>query len=210
MSTPDLLVTEPAGEPAGTLLLAHGAGAPMDSATLEAAAAALAGQGVHVVRFEFPYMAARRTGSRRPPPKAETLVDDYRAAVDATLARFGGPLLIGGKSLGGRVSVLAAGTVLDSRVLGVVVYGYPFHPPGKPEATRLAPLSDCRLPVTILQGSRDPFGTAEDVAAYPLPATVTVRWFEDGDHDLKPRKASGRTLSGHLETAAAVVRRLFA
>jgi uncharacterized protein len=94
-------------EPQATILLADGAGAPMDSASMTAAAQALAAAGLGVARFEFGYMARRRTeGGRKPPPRAETLVPEYRAAVAAIDARR--PLIIGGKSMGGRVASMVA------------------------------------------------------------------------------------------------------
>src|SRR5882757_11582826 len=96
---PDFLIDGPA-DARIAILLAHGAGAPMDSASMAAAAGALAGAGFRVARFEFAYMAARRSGRRKPPPRAETLIPEYRAAVDALGAA--GPLIIGGKSMGGR------------------------------------------------------------------------------------------------------------
>jgi predicted alpha/beta-hydrolase family hydrolase len=198
---PDLLVSAPA-DPAATLLLAHGAGAAMDSPAMAGFAAALVEAGLRVVRFEFSYMAARRSGARKPPPKAEGLVPEFVAALDDTLARFPGPVLIGGKSMGGRIAVMAAGAPLDPRVLAVAVYGYPFHPPSDPEKTRLAPLLAARLPVLIAQGTRDPFGGRDDVGTYALPPSVSVRWFEDGDHDLAPRKASGFTQEDHWRSAA--------
>nr|WP_126541900.1 alpha/beta family hydrolase [Oharaeibacter diazotrophicus] len=199
---PALLVDAPV-VPRGTLVLAHGAGAPMDSAWMASATAALVEAGLRVVRFEFPYMAARRDGARRPPPKADSLVPAWRAALDVVLARFDGPVLIGGKSLGGRVATMTAADPLDPRVVGVVALGYPFHPPGAPEKLRLAPLAAARLPVTIVQGERDPFGNRVEVAGYDLPAGVAIRWCADGDHDLAPRRASGHTLAGHLATATA-------
>lgn len=203
----DCLVTEAVGDrPAATLLLAHGAGAPMDSAPLSALAASLAEAGLRVVRYEFPYMAARRTGARRPPPKAETLVPACTAALDRVLAAVGGPVLLAGKSLGGRVSVMAAGGALPDRVRGVVVFGYPFHPPDKPEATRLQPFQSAGLPVLVLQGTRDPFGTRDEVAGYTLPPAVRLTWLEDGDHDLKPRRASGFTADGHRRAVASAAR----
>ncbi|WP_095407338.1 alpha/beta fold hydrolase [Mongoliimonas terrestris] len=203
----DVLVTEAVGGPAvATLLFAHGAGAPMDSAAMTAFAGAFADAGLRVVRYEFPYMAARRSGSKRPPPKAETLVPACAAALAQLLATVDGPVLLAGKSLGGRVSVLTAGDALDARVRGVVAIGYPFHPPAKPEATRLVPLQTACLPVLVLQGTRDPFGTCEEVADYALPEAVSLTWFEDGDHDLKPRRTSGFTADDHRRAAATVVR----
>ena len=199
---PDLLRTSPPESVAGTLLLAHGAGAPMDSAWMEALAAALTAEGLAVARFEFAYMAARRTGARKPPPRAETLVAEYRAALATLLAEVEGPVLIGGKSLGGRVATMLAAETLDRRVVAVVAFGYPFHPPGAPDQLRLAPLAASRLPVLIHQGTRDPFGSETEVAGYDLGPGAVVRWYGDGDHDLAPRKASGHSLAGHLASAA--------
>lgn len=213
MTGPDLLVSEPTDSPLGTLLFAHGAGGPMDSDAMNRFAAAVVAERVRVVRFEFPYMAARRTGARKPPPKAETLIPAYRAALVATRGRFDGPLVMGGKSLGGRVAVMTAADLegqTERSPLAVFVLGYPFHPPGKLEATRLAPLNAARLPVVICQGTRDPFGTRDEVGGYPLPATVAIRWMEDGDHDLRPRRASGFSWADHIAAAAGVVRGLLA
>ena len=199
---PGFLLSGPDGA-STTLLLAHGAGAPMDSDWMNAMAAALAGQGVRTVRFEFAYMAARRAGQRKPPPRAERLLDEYRAAVDAVQPQ--GRLLIGGKSLGGRVaSMVADGLYEAGKAAGLVCLGYPFHPPGSPEKLRTAHLRGLRCPALICQGTRDPFGTREEVAGYDLSAAVAIRWFE-GDHDLKPRKADGVTPAENLAQAAAAV-----
>jgi predicted alpha/beta-hydrolase family hydrolase len=186
-----------------TLLLAHGAGAPMDSDWMNTMAAKLAGQGIRVARFEFAYMAARRPGQRKPPPRAERLLDEYRTAVDALAPQ--GRLLIGGKSLGGRVASMVADDLHRAgKVAGLVCLGYPFHPPGSPEKLRTAHLAALRCPALICQGTRDPFGTREEVAGYDLSAAITLHWFE-GDHDLKPRKADGVTLDDNLGQAASVV-----
>lgn len=170
-----------------TLLLAHGAGAAMDSAPMTLFATAFAEQGIRVVRFEFGYMAARRDGKRKPPPRADKLVPEYMAAV-AELDAVG-KLLIGGKSMGGRVATMAADDLsAKGAIAGVVCLGYPFHPPGKPDALRTHHMESLKTPCLICQGTRDPFGTKEEVPAYNLSPAVEVRWFEDGDHDLKPRK----------------------
>jgi len=186
-----------------TLLLAHGAGAPMDSASLNATAKALATAGIRVARFEFGYMAARRTGTRRPPPKAETVISEYVAAVD-DLGPTPGPLLIGGKSMGGRVASMAADALFDAgRIAGLVCLGYPFHPPGKPTQLRTAHLKGLRTPTLIVQGTRDEFGIPAEVETYDLSPQIDLLWLEDGDHDLKPRKAiSGFTTAQHLATLA--------
>ncbi|WP_407048414.1 alpha/beta family hydrolase [Methyloraptor flagellatus] len=200
----DFLWTE-AADPIGTMLLAHGSGAAMDSPFLEKLAAALAGEGLSVARFEFPYMALRRKdGRRRPPPKAETLVDGFRATIEAVLAdpRCVGRLLIGGKSMGGRVSAMVGGTELPERVAGVVAYGYPFHPPGQPDELRLAPLEGLRLPALVLQGERDEFGARAEVEGYAIPSGVTIEYIEDGSHDFGPRGQSPATLKGNILHAA--------
>ena len=186
-----------------TLLLAHGAGAPMDSASLNATAKALAAANLRVARFEFGYMAARRTGTRRPPPKAETVIPEYIAAVD-DLGPTPGPLLISGKSMGGRVASMAADALYDARrIAGLVCLGYPFHPPGKPTQLRTAHLKGLRTPTLIVQGTRDEFGVPPEVETYDLSPQIELLWLEDGDHDLKPRKAiSGFTTAQHLQTLA--------
>jgi predicted alpha/beta-hydrolase family hydrolase len=187
------------------LLLAHGAGAPMDAATMTAAARALAAAGLRVVRFEFGYMAARRTGGRRPPPRAETVMPEYLAAVAAL--GTGPPLVIGGKSMGGRVASMVADDLhRDGRVAGLVCLGYPFHPPGRPDQLRTAHLARLATPALIVQGTRDPFGTRDEVEGYALSPAIEILWLEDGDHDLRPRQAvSGFTAARHLATMAARV-----
>jgi predicted alpha/beta-hydrolase family hydrolase len=186
-----------------TILLAHGAGGAMDSPAMNAIAKALAESGFRVARFEFGYMAARRAGARKPPPRAETLNPEYRAAIDALAAP--GPLIIGGKSMGGRVASMIADEARDSgHVAGLLCLGYPFHPPDKPDQLRTAHLKTIKIPTLIVQGTRDPFGTREDVGAYSLSPCIELLWLEDGDHDLKPRKSvSGFTAADHLRTMAA-------
>lgn len=201
MSKP-FLFTGPDDAPV-TLLFAHGSGAPMDSPAMNAAAAALSAEGLRVARFEFSYMAARRTeGSRRPPPKAETLNPEFRAAVAALGAT--GRLVIGGKSMGGRVASMVADDLhREGLVAGLLCLGYPFHPPEKPTQLRTAHLLGITVPTLICQGTRDPFGTREEVPGYSLPERIRILWLEDGDHDLKPRKSiSGFSAADHLSTMA--------
>jgi uncharacterized protein len=189
-----------------TMLLAHGAGAPMDSSAMRAVSRALVAVGFRVARFEFAYMADRRGGVRRPPPKAERLQDEYRQAV-ADL-NCSGPLIIGGKSMGGRVASMVANELYDEgTIAGLLCLGYPFHPPAKPQQLRTAHLEHLRTPALICQGTRDPFGTQEEVASYTLPDRIEMLWLEDGDHDLKPRKTiSGFTAADHLNTVADATR----
>jgi predicted alpha/beta-hydrolase family hydrolase len=183
------------------LVLAHGAGAPMDSASLEALARGLAAEGLRVARFEFPYMRARRTeGRQRPPDREPVLLDTWRAVV----AELGGAgqLFIGGKSMGGRMASMIADEV---GARGLVCLGYPFHPPGKPERTRTAHLEHLRTPALVVQGTRDAFGTPEDVEGYTLSPAIRLVWLEDGDHSFKPRASSGRTEKQNLQEAIATV-----
>ena len=181
-----------------TFLLAHGAGAPMDSPWMNSFAERLAAKNIRTVRFEFAYMAARRTGERKPPPRAETLIAEYRAAIEA----LGGKPVIGGKSMGGRVaSMLADELFADRQIAGLVCLGYPFHPPGQPDKLRTAHLESLKTPALICQGARDPFGTREEVSGYRLSPKIELHWLEDGDHDFRPRKASGLTTGGNLDAA---------
>ena len=199
----NLLIDGPE-DAAATLMLAHGAGAPMNSASMTAAAKALAAEGVRVVRFDFAYMAARRQGIRKPPPKAEKVMPEYVAALEA-LGPVRGPLFIGGKSMGGRVASMVADDLFaEGRIAGLVCLGYPFHPPGKPEQLRTAHLEGLKTPALIVQGTRDEFGTRDEVAGYALAPGIELLWLEDGDHDLKPRKSvSGFSAADHLQTMAA-------
>ena len=196
------------GDAAVTILLAHGAGAPMDSTSMTAAALALAGVGFRVARFEFGYMAARRTADgRKPPPRAETLNPEYRAAVAELGAQ--GTLVIGGKSMGGRVASMVADDLhAEGKIAGLLCLGYPFHPPGKPEQLRTRHLADLKTPALICQGTRDEFGTRDEVSRYALSDRIELLWLEDGDHDLKPRKTvSGFSTADHLKTLAEAVAR---
>ena len=189
-----------------TILLAHGAGAPMDSPSLTGTAKALAGSGFRVARFEFGYMAGRRADAgRKPPPRAENLNPEYIAAVGALDAR--GPLIIGGKSMGGRVASMVADDLFASRkIRGLLCLGYPFHPPAKPEQLRTRHLASLKTPTLIVQGTRDEFGTRQEVSAYTLSPAIEILWLEDGDHDLKPRKGvSGFSSADHLKTMAEAV-----
>ena len=162
----------------------------------------LATRGLRTARFEFPYMAMRRTGDRRPPPDRLPLLLAAWRTVVAALGRD--QVVVGGKSMGGRVASLLAAEMVEANapVRGVVCLGYPFHPPGRePGANRIEHLARMATPTLILQGTRDPFGTAADVAGYELSPAVRVHWLEDGDHDLKPRHASGRDWRANRDEA---------
>lgn len=179
------------------LVLAHGAGAPMDSPFMETIAKGVAKSGIRVVRFEFPYMAARRSGGKRGAPDREpVLLDAWRRVI----AKLGDPgrLVIGGKSMGGRIASMVAD---EAKVAGVVCLGYPFHPPGNPDRTRTKHLETLRTPALILQGTRDSFGKPDEVSRYKLSRKIKVEWLEDGDHSFKPRASSGTTEEQNLNRA---------
>jgi hypothetical protein len=185
---------------ARSLLLAHGAGAPSDSDFMNFMAAALAKQGIRVGRFEFPYMEKRRDdGKRRPPDREPILRETFQQA----LSEFdnGTPCLIGGKSMGGRIATMVAADA-EVEAAGVVCLGYPFHPTGRPEKLRVAHLANLTVPTLIVQGARDPFGNMEEYHTFGVQnSRIEMCWLADGNHDLKPRKASGVTHEEHLQTA---------
>jgi predicted alpha/beta-hydrolase family hydrolase len=179
-----------------TIAMAHGAGAPMDSEFMQVFAESLGNLDIRVVRFEFPYMAKRREdGRRRPPDRAPALLDVWRN-IAAELDPDG--LVVAGKSMGGRIASMIADEV---GAAGLICVGYPFHPPGKPDKLRTEHLETLMTPALILQGERDPFGRREEVGGYALSKSIAVEFLPDGDHDLKPRKASGRTRAANWAEA---------
>lgn len=185
-------------ESAPRLVLAHGAGAPMDSELLASVARRLAERGVRVFRFEFPYMRRRReSGSCRPPDRLPVLEAEWRDVV----AELGDPrtLVIGGHSMGGRIASRVAD---ELGVAGLVCLSYPFHPPKRPDKLRTAHLEELRTPALFLQGERDPFGTPGEIAGYDLSPAIEISYLPDGDHSLKPRKRSGYSHASHLSAAA--------
>ena len=207
MESPPLLLDGPDDAPL-TIVLAHGAGAPMDSTFMAAFAEELAAEGYRAARFEFPDMAERRrTGTKKPPDRAHVLLDTWRAVI----GELGGDgLVIGGKSMGGRIASMNAAEMEDAGtgVRGLVCLGYPFHGPGRPmNPDRLAHLENLKTPALICQGARDTLGNAEDVAGYALSPAISVHWLEDGDHGFKPRQASELTEDGNWRSAiGAIVR----
>ena len=183
-----------------TVVLAHGAGQGMDAPFMTGFAHGLVQFGLRVARFEFPYMAARRHGSRRPPDREPVLLDSWRRVIAALAPPQ--RLVIGGKSLGGRVASLIAD---EAGVKGLVCLGYPFHPPRRPERLRTAHLRTLNTPTLILQGERDPFGTREDVADYSLSSVIRLHWLADGDHSFAPRKRTRRTKEENWTEAIAAI-----
>jgi len=179
-----------------TFLFAHGAGGAMDQPFMNDVARMIAEEGIRVARFEFPYMAARRTtGKKRAPDREPVLLDAWREAVSEFDVK---KVAIGGKSMGGRMATMVAD---ELHVRAVVCFGYPFHPPGQPQKLRTAHLVAMKTPTLILQGERDPFGTPPEVESYPLSKAIRVEWFAGGDHSLKPKANVERAAA----TAAAFI-----
>lgn len=196
---PAFLTTGPKSA-ALTVALAHGAGAPIDTPFMTFFAEGLGKAGYRVVRFEFPYMAARReTGARRPPDRQPVLLDTWRSVI----AEIGADqLVIGGKSMGGRMASLIAD---ETKVRGLLCLGYPFYGAGNKDKPRIEHLLSLKTRTLICQGERDPMGDRESISRLKLSRAVKVHWLPDGDHDLKPRRASGRTHDENLTDALEVV-----
>lgn len=192
------IICNEAKQPIARIVLAHGAGANKDSDFMQDLAYQLTQHNISVVRFDFPYMIkAAETGKRRPPDRAPVLIADFLqvlAEVDRDL-----PVFVGGKSMGGRMA-----TLLDdsTQYQGIVCYGYPFHPPGKPEKHRTEHLLISKTPTLVVQGERDTFGTRERVDAYQLPSIITVEYLTAADHSFKPLKSSGLDQQQHIARAA--------
>ena len=192
------------------LILAHGAGAPADSPFMEALAGALSSLGIETVRFEFPYMQKRRLdGKKRPPDREPALLDCFSLVLDQIRAELGSNsrVLIGGKSMGGRMA-----SILASRrggIDGVACYGYPFHPPGKPDNWRTAHFPDLSCPMLVLQGTRDPFGKPVEMAGRESELeAIQLHWLEGGNHDFQPLKRQPQT-QNDLILAASRQTRIF-
>jgi len=195
MANSSLLFNGPARAPL-TFAFAHGAGAPMDHAFMTFVAEGIAAAGFRVARFEFPYMAARRKDGRKRPPDRHPVLCE---TVDAIANELGTErLVLGGKSMGGRICSERADAL---GVRGLICLGFPFHAPGKPVGNRADALKAMRTPTLILQGERDAFGSATEIPGYGLPKKIRVHVLKDGDHSLKPRKASGRTEEENLNEA---------
>lgn len=172
----------PAAAPQAAVVLGHGAGAGQASPFMVAAARGIASRGISAATFDFEYMAARR----KAPDPAPSLERQWRAAITAARAAFQGlPLFIGGKSMGGRIaSHIAAQGVTG--VSGLVFLGYPLHPPGKPQQRRDAHLPRIAEPMLFVQGTRDAFGTAEEIRALaPALQRTAVHEVRGGDHSFK-------------------------
>ncbi len=179
-----------------TLVLAHGAGAPQTHEWMVAMARAIAARAIDVVTFNFLYAEAGRRAPDRPP----VLEGTWRAVIAAVRERTDlatQRLFIGGKSMGGRIAThVAAGDVPVGPIAGVVLLGYPLHPPGKPEKLRAAHLPRVAAPMLFVQGTRDTFGTPDELGPVvrKLPAGSRMLVVEGGDHSLVRPKSSGESL----------------
>lgn len=202
----------PSDRPFAGLVLAHGAGAGQRSHFMVFAAEQLAQRGVTTATFDFPYVTARR----KVPDKAAVLEESWRSAYSAAQkhSAFAGlPLFVGGKSMGGRISSRLAASHVEG-VRGLVFFGYPLHPPGRPDQRRDAHLPEIREPMLFIQGTRDPFGTADDITAMlpTLSAGTAVHAVTDGDHSFTVRvSVAGRSqdavFAEIFDEAAAFIRR---
>ncbi len=160
--------------------------------------------GFSVVRFNFPYMdSIIKSGTKRPPDRADKLIESYTKIVTRQIEDGAHSLFIGGKSMGGRI----ASMLCDSEPLikGLVCLGYPFHPPAKPEKLRTEHLYKLQTPCLICQGERDIFGDRAEVSGYKLPDTFKIRWITDGDHSFLPRKKSTATEAENIRQASTEV-----
>ena len=187
------------------LVLAHGAGAGMESPFMQSAAESLGQHGIRVGRFNFPYMIrATEEGKRRPPDSAKKLLAAWEDVIASVTQKMkpSQRLAIGGKSMGGRIASMSTN---HGRVDALVCLGYPFHPPGKPEKLRTDHFGEIRVPAMIVQGERDTFGNKEEVKGMKLPRHIKKCWLADGDHSFKPRKASGITLEQNMDSAVASI-----
>ncbi|ELH3006064.1 TPA: alpha/beta fold hydrolase [Vibrio vulnificus] len=177
-------------------IFAHGAGAPMEHAFMTAVAQGLAKEGIRVVRFNFPYMAKRaEDGKKRPPDRAPKLLEAFSEVIASVTDD---PVIIGGKSMGGRMASLLSERPL---VKGIACLGFPFHPPGKPEKFKGEHLQTLSKPTLILQGERDTFGTQTECQHFEFSSMVRLAFLPDGDHSFKPRKSSGYTEAGNVQLA---------
>jgi predicted alpha/beta-hydrolase family hydrolase len=174
-----------------SLILGHGAGANQLSGFMRLFAAGLAERGLDVVTFNFLYMEQ----GRKIPDPAPRLEACYRAVIDAVVKHKklkGNRLVIGGKSMGGRIASQVAASQ-PANIDGLVFLGYPLHPPGRPDKLRSEHLPKIKAPMLFVQGSRDAFGTKQEIAGLiktlKLPAELYA--IEGGDHSLKAPKSAG-------------------
>ncbi len=175
----------------------------MDHPFMHTFAENLSQQGLEIILFNFPYMVKRsEDGKKRPPDRAPILLDHYKKILNEIGPRE--KLFIGGKSMGGRMASMLLSenpTIAD----GLILLGYPFHPPGKPEKLRTEHFPQITKPSLIIQGERDTFGGKEFITHLELKVPFTTMFVPDGDHSFKPRKKSGYTEQQNWETAINII-----
>ena len=190
-------------KPVAQLLLSHGAGAPVQSEFCKFLAEQLAKQNIEVWGFNFAYMQKTLAGKRQLPPKMPILMTELAEQISQMPKDL--PLVVAGKSMGGRVAtLLAASHLLPAQVKGVIAFGYPFHPPKK-DSWRTEHFIDLKRSVLVLQGERDPFGSSEELAGKSWPL-IDLKWLPSGDHDFVPLKKSGLTQQQLIRQAALMSR----
>ena len=192
-----------------TLVLAHGAGAGQTSRFMVNFAAGFAARGIDVVTFNFLYTEQKR----KLPDRPEVLETCYRAVITAARtypSLVGNKVFIGGKSMGGRIAsqLAASGDATAEALSGLVLFGYPLHPPGKPDQLRVAHLPGIRVPILIVQGERDPFGSPDELRPHfaKVAGPVVINVIEGGDHSLAPPKRGARSadqVHGEIQDAVA-------
>jgi predicted alpha/beta-hydrolase family hydrolase len=172
----------PSPSPIAAMVVAHGAGAGRASPFMVRTAIGLAERGVSAATFDFPYI----TAGRRVPDRADVLERSWREAIAAARVTFGSqPLFIGGKSMGGRIASQVAAQTIGG-IAGLIFFGYPLHPPGRPEQRRDAHLPAIREPMLFVQGTNDAFGSAEEIRALlPRLHGATLHQVAGGDHSFK-------------------------
>jgi uncharacterized protein len=179
--------------PRGAVVLAHGAGAGQKHPFMTTVAKSLAKRGFHVLTFDFPYMEAGRKAPDRPDVLEESMAAAVRAVKERGDVTPSLSLFAGGKSMGGRIASQAAARGLLPDVKGLFFLGYPLHPPGKPQQLRDKHLPDVPVPMLFVQGSRDTFGTPEELG--PVLARLGDRAelfvIEGGDHSFAVPKSAG-------------------
>jgi uncharacterized protein len=189
------------------VLLAHGAGADMHAPNLTVFSDALADAKIPSLRFNFPYTQAGRRSPDRPP----VLLAAVRDAAAELAARTKLPperLVLGGRSMGGRICSMVVGDAEDPLpALGLALLAYPLHPPGKPENLRVEHFARLRVPCLFVSGTRDSFGAPDELREQTkkIKGKVSWHWIDTADHGFKPLKSSGLTPQVALDAAAAAV-----
>jgi predicted alpha/beta-hydrolase family hydrolase len=185
------------------VLLAHGAGADMNAATLTSVADALADNKIASLRFNFPYKAAGRKGPDRPPVLLQA-VRDAAADLAKRTKLPADRLVMGGRSMGGRICSMVAA---EDGAAGLVLLGYPLHPPGRADNLRIEHFPQLKMPVLFVSGTRDAFGSPDELKknAKKIKGKVSWHWIETGDHGFKTLKSSGISADAALGGAAEAV-----